>query len=317
MVPTLILCPDLSRTPCSVLTEGFTIRRKPVAITTETPGAEIYFTTDGSVPSPTNPAATIYTEPVAVSTTTTLRAAAFKTDHLPTNVDTQTYIFLADVIHQPAEIEGFPNQNYNVGGSASVRRDSEMDPEVVNDPLYRDEMVDSLMAIPTLSIVSDPGDIWGLTRFLRWDRRGETGLGRSDLCRRPGGQSSGGGGIESHSHHRLKRSLRLNFRQQYGDAKWQTDLLQRGPLNRETAVDQFDRIVLRGGNNRSWARSWNPAETAYTVDEFYRSSQIAMSGLRLAWYLRPSLHQRGLLGTVQSDRTARYRVHRFLFWRRA
>ena len=36
--------------------------------------------------------------PITINTTTTLRAAAFREDHLATNVDTQTYLFLEDVV---------------------------------------------------------------------------------------------------------------------------------------------------------------------------------------------------------------------------
>ncbi|MEZ4765732.1 MAG: CotH kinase family protein [Calditrichia bacterium] len=36
--------------------------------------------------------------------------------------------------------------------------------------------------------------------------------------------------------------------------------------------------MLRGGNNRSWARKWNPEETTYTEDQWFRDTQIAMTG---------------------------------------
>ncbi len=57
-----------------------------------------------------------------------------------------------------------------------------------------------------------------------------------------------------------------------------TDLFQRAPVSGDSAADQVNSIILRGGNNRSWARIWNPDRTAYTIDEFYRSTQVAMSG---------------------------------------
>ena len=72
--------------------------------------------------------------------------------------------------------------------------------------------------------------------------------------------------------------MRLNFRSEYGDDKFDTDLFETGSMHGATAVDQIDRIILRGGNNRSWARIWNPDKTAYTIDQYYRDLQIAMSG---------------------------------------
>src|SRR5574340_890575 len=77
-----------------------------LTITTATPGAVIRYTTDGTPPTATT--GTIYTTPLTISKTTTLRAAAFKTDYRPTNVDTETYIFLADVIRQSTNPPGFP-----------------------------------------------------------------------------------------------------------------------------------------------------------------------------------------------------------------
>jgi hypothetical protein len=47
----------------------------------------------------------------------------------------------------------------------------------------------------------------------------------------------------------------------------------------ESAKDEFDRIVLRAGNNRAWSRNWNPDRTAFTRDEWARQSQIASSGI--------------------------------------
>ncbi|HYO23702.1 MAG TPA: lamin tail domain-containing protein, partial [Lacipirellulaceae bacterium] len=76
---------------------GFFTNPFNVQISTPTTGTTIRYTLDGSVPTETtglvyNPAA-----PPLISTTTTLRAAAFRTGWTPTNVDTQTYIFLNSV----------------------------------------------------------------------------------------------------------------------------------------------------------------------------------------------------------------------------
>ncbi len=87
-----------------------------VEISTPTPAATIVYTTDGSAPAVdgnlniTN--GTLYNGPIQITGTTNLRAAAFKLGFVPTNVDTQTYIFTSDVIqqtHQSALSAGFPS----------------------------------------------------------------------------------------------------------------------------------------------------------------------------------------------------------------
>jgi len=57
-------------------------------ITTDTPGAEIRYTLDGSAPTETT--GTVYTGPIPFNQTTIVRAAAYKEGYEPSNVDTQT-----------------------------------------------------------------------------------------------------------------------------------------------------------------------------------------------------------------------------------
>ncbi len=76
---------------------GFYQEPFDVEITTETEGAEIRYTVDGSLPGANS--GMIYAGPVRISTTTILRAAAFKEGLGPTNTDTHTYIFLDDVVN--------------------------------------------------------------------------------------------------------------------------------------------------------------------------------------------------------------------------
>lgn len=61
-----------------------------VTISCETAGASIYYTTDGTTP---DMSSTLYTAPINVSTTTTLKAIAYKTGMQESFVATQTYTF--------------------------------------------------------------------------------------------------------------------------------------------------------------------------------------------------------------------------------
>ena len=256
---------------------GFYDQPFEVSLQTETEQAEIRYTTDGSQPTATH--GLVYASPIDISTTTNLRAAAFKPGYIPTNVDTHTYVLLDDVIQQPAEIEGFPfGGRMWAGQNTYVPQDSEMDPEIVSDPAYSGVIHDALRSIPTMSITSDPDQIFSDAGWYDGEDVEKAVSVEVIYADEPDRSHQAEAGIESHSHDRLKRSLRLNFRGIYGDSTFDTDLFQTAPLNGDTAVGDVKRIILRGGNNRSWARIWNPDKTAYTIDEFYRSTQIAMSG---------------------------------------
>jgi hypothetical protein len=150
-----------------------------------------------------------------------------------------------------------------------------MDPVVVNDPAYSSMIIDSLKAIPTMSLVTGRAamDIyyWG---------SGESPASIELIYPYdPGSSIQTDCGVEPHSHDRLKRSLRLNFRAVYGNSKFKADIFERAPLNGDSAGNSINKIVLRGGNNRSWARVWNPDKTTYTMDQWFRDTQIAMSGI--------------------------------------
>ncbi|MDT8300249.1 MAG: CotH kinase family protein [Sedimentisphaerales bacterium] len=70
-----------------------------VTLATETKGAVIYYTLDGSEPYDTNgrgrgPSGMLYTEPILITTTTNLRAKAIKPGWKLSNVRTKNYVFL-------------------------------------------------------------------------------------------------------------------------------------------------------------------------------------------------------------------------------
>ncbi|MHB1036931.1 MAG: lamin tail domain-containing protein [Pirellulales bacterium] len=252
---------------------GFYTAPFDLSITTDTAGAVIRYTTNGSAPTATT--GTVYTGPLTISKTTTLRAAAFKPDYRSSEVDTQTYIFLDDVIRQPANPVGFPT-NWN-GTSA----DYEMDPDVVNNALYKDTIKNDLMSIPTMSIVMNVNDLFGPSGIysnptaegVAWERPGSTELIYPDGT--PGFQINNGvriyGGVGRDPSHR-KHTFRLFFKSQYGPTKLHY------PLFGDGAVESFDSIILRSGFNNDWI-IWNQEENQraqYARDEWVRTTQLAM-----------------------------------------
>jgi hypothetical protein len=86
-----------------------------VTITCETPGAAIYYTTDGSDPTEMSQ---LYTAPVTISQTTTLKARAFLEDYNPSYIATAQYVF-PETVTTLAELRaGVPGHLYHYTGEA-------------------------------------------------------------------------------------------------------------------------------------------------------------------------------------------------------
>ncbi len=248
-----------------------------VSITTETEGATIHYTTDGSTP--TEVRGQPYIGPIPIAKTTCLRAIAFKPGWISTNVDTQTYIFLADVISQPANPAGFP------AAWGSTTADYAMDSRVVNNPQYRGLMKNSLLSLPTISIVTDLNNLFGATGIydnstiagvawerpasIEWiNRDGTTGFHVNAGLRIYGGDPFRGMSLTR------KKSFRLFFKRQYGPAKLDFPM-----FDAEDAATCFDTIVLRAGANdgwNNWTGSGNGPNVQYILDEFIRRTQLAL-----------------------------------------
>ena len=77
-------------TPTMSPSTGTYYSAQNVTLSSTTEGATIYYTTDGSDPDNTD---TQYTTPIAVSTTTTIKAIAYKTDMDPSTIATAVYTF--------------------------------------------------------------------------------------------------------------------------------------------------------------------------------------------------------------------------------
>jgi hypothetical protein len=217
-----------------------------------------------------------------IETTTLLRAAAFKPGLYPAPVDTHTYIFLDQVLIQPKNPPGFPKTWGGYKG-VPVMADYEMDPEVVNDPRYRQAIEEALTSIPTISIVTDRQSFHNLSANPRrkgraWERPASVEF-IDPQQQQPGFQIDAGLRIHGElgrSEYMPKHAFRLFFRNEYGATRL------RYPLFPGVSVEEFDTLILRGGVNRSYAgypeRESEVKLTTYTRDEWLRASQLAMSG---------------------------------------
>jgi hypothetical protein len=271
---------------------GFFDQPFEVALSTATPGTTIRYTTDGSAPSLDH--GTAYAQPVSLSETTILRAAAFRDGYVPTRVATHSYMFLADVLTQdgsglPETWGTFVFGSDEVPQGDPVPANYEIDPEVVNDPRYRDTFLQDLRSLPTLSLVLTPDDLWHESTGIysnpveegpEWERAGSVELvdaaGVSQFQVDAGVRIHGGFGRRPSA--TAKHSFRLFFRGIYGATELDY------PWFGDDYPSQFDTIVLRANYNYSWARgNRGGVQTGkdYTVvnDRWAAVTQTEMGGL--------------------------------------
>lgn len=229
---------------------GFHTAPFALTITTDQPGATIRYTTDGSAPTLNH--GTVYTGPIVISQTTVIRAAGFLKGYEPTNVDTQTYIFLADIPLQDqahAVALGFP-----AGSVGSQRYEYGMSEGGVSDS----QIIQGLQDIPTISLVLDQTDFSDAStgiysnagsRGRGWERPcsieliNESGLGVGQFQKNAGVRIRGG---FSRSGNNPKHAFRLFFRNDYeGDLRY--------PMFQDEGASRFENLDLRTSQNYSWS----------------------------------------------------------------
>ena len=285
----LLLAPTVSSTGAAEtvadtkfsVNRGFYVIPFRVKISSVTPDAEIRYTTDGSEPALNHGSGGPSPQLVEVTTTTVLRAKAFREGLEPTNVDTQTYLFTNHVLEQPDEIPGYPSLVMRTSGSTSATLDYGMDPEIARDPAYRERLLDGLESIPSISLVLPKEHMFGHGGiYYATDGNGPTHAASVEVlyADEPDASFQVDCGLESHATVAAKRSFKLKFQSEFGPGKLVTPFFRGSPLNGDSATTVIDRIVLRAGNERSFALRGYPHRTTYARDEWARDSQIAMTG---------------------------------------
>ena len=247
-----------------------------VEITTATPGAAIRYTLDGSPPTTTT--GIVYDSPIQITTTTTLRAAAFKEGFQPTNVDTHTYIYVSDIRNQPTSPPGYP-ATWGTAGGSSVNADYGMDPVVTNDPAYSSQIESSLTTtLPVIAISTERDNLFATNGIYANGREGSEEIpisieyfdpNSTDGFQQNAGMRLHGGNARSHP----KKPFRLYFRKSYGKGKL------RFPLFGDSPVDFFDQLILRPGGHDGWAVPFGNAShelaphASYIRDQFIRKTE--------------------------------------------
>lgn len=236
-----------------------------VSITTSTLGAAIRYTLDGSKPSAS--IGILYTGPIDISTTKNLRAVAYRSGWLSTNVDSHSYLFVDDVAVQPSDPVGWPNT------WTTAPADYEMDQRVVDGTIPGYRVRDALLDIPSISISMEPEDFIGSDRGIysyplnRWEREcsveyvhPDGSLGFQENCK-----------IEIHGNssrnpaRMQKHSMRLTFTSNFGASKLNYPLFSGSP------VTKFNKLVLRACFTDSWGLTgWSPTRYRPNDSQYFR-----------------------------------------------
>ena len=163
-----------------------------------------------------------------------------------------------------------------------------MDQRVVseeNSPHYDGRVRESLLAMPSLSIVMNIDDLFDRATGIytnsqragvEWERPASMELiypdGREGTQINCGLRMQGGA---SRQPSRPKHNMRLMFKKLYGPGKLKF------PVFEDSPVESFDTIVLRGGNGDSWfhPNSIQRTRAQYIRDQWCRDAQLAMGQL--------------------------------------
>ncbi|HTH47914.1 MAG TPA: lamin tail domain-containing protein [Candidatus Limnocylindria bacterium] len=245
-----------------------------LTISTATAGATLRYTTNGLAPTATT--GILYSGPISIRGTTVLRAAAFKDGLQPSDVDTQTYLFLNDVIRQSTNGVAPPGWPTSWGGNIV---NYGMDPRVVDSATYRDEIIPALKSIPSFCVVTDLKNLFDPSTGIYanpgqdgrdWERPCSLELMFPDGTK--GFQVNAGirirGGF-SRSTDNPKHAFRFFFRDAYGTAKLKY------PLFDNNGTDEFDALDLRTFENYSWSFQGD-GRGVFFRDQSSRDAQLAM-----------------------------------------
>ncbi len=265
--------PSVTFPPAVTIGEPRGFRTEPfqVTLTSSDPGATIRYTLDGSEPDFDSP---VYTAPLLISQTATLRAAVREVGMIRLPPATASWIFLEDVLQQDASTpEGWPedrevnNKRMEYGLSSDI---------VTGDP---DRLRAGMTAIPSISLVTDlrhlfdpetgiyvnPGHV-GQERPVSVELIDPVHGSEKEFQIDAGLRIRGG---FSRSIDNPKHSFRLLFRSAYGESQLHF------PLFGDEGANHFDKIDLRTAQNYSWAFQ-NNGKNTFLRDVFSRDSQRDM-----------------------------------------
>ncbi|MBQ9430557.1 MAG: lamin tail domain-containing protein [Kiritimatiellae bacterium] len=245
----------------------------------ERPGAAIYYTLDGSVPSASN--GTLYTTPLHISSTTVLRAAVPDDNSIFQSSAAYTWLFLDDIITQSTTApSGWPtsgsvnSHTMKYGMSSSI---------VSSDRARLLAGMTNAEHVATISMVTDLPNLFNASTGIYvnpgndgvgWER--DASIEMIDPVHGPTNEFQINAGIRirgaaSRSSSNPKHSFRLFFRERYGGVS-----RLNFPLFGDEGASSFKKVDLRTEQNHSWHTAGSEHRNTFVRDVFSRDSQRDM-----------------------------------------
>ena len=260
-----------------------------LTISTATPGASIHYTTDGSWPDEST--GTLYTGPITVDRAMSVKAMAFRSGYLSTNVDTHTYIIPSAVA---AQTSANTQSDYGLPSSWGLQAPYYgMDDNIFRRGNSFPTLEDDLQTVPSFSIAIDAGDMFGRRGIysnpeeegISWERK--TSLEFVDPSDPTGGNNFQQncairiqGGFFRRFSLSPKKSFRVIFKSQFGTANEPTGgsgSLKFPVFGSDPGIAQeFQTLVFRMEANDGWQWSSAGGQPQYARDEFNRRTHRAL-----------------------------------------
>ena len=233
------------------LGHGYFSNAVSVALSCVTPGVILRYTTNSAEPTATT--GLLYQEPISITNTKVLRAAAFREGWASSSIRTETYLYLSNVITSPL-----------------------MQTSITRNTNYARHMYSALTELPSISITA-PREINDTTEvrssFEYIDPKG--GPGTQVPC----GARLFGGAFTAFE----KKSFRFYFRSEHGASKLRYPLFD-GFDRGLTAVDEFDELELRSGSHDMQMRGFYMSNIC-TDDTLLEMGQLNPHGRFVHMYL--------------------------------
>ena len=218
----------IDEVPTVSVERGFKEQAFSTVVTSNTPGATLVYTTDGTEPSLSNGTRVFPVDSNAlaqanifISQTTSLRTSAFRAGFLTTAATTHSYVFLddvltSDVLNYPQALEPFTNQ----------------------------QLKDALLDLPTLSFNFDNDIVDSQTPEQRASIEWLAPDG-SDGFQLDAGIVAFGGNSTTFE----KKNFRLHFRGEYGASELEFPLFEGFDDGVTPATETFDQLEFRSGSH--------------------------------------------------------------------
>ncbi|WP_167607154.1 FN3 associated domain-containing protein [Maribellus sediminis] len=289
---------SLPFSPSFSVKRGFYTTPVDVALSSPVSGS-IYYTLDGTRPNKTT--GTLYSTPIHVEKTTPLSAVVINDSDESSEIVTNTYWFIEDILKQPVLPEGYPADWKMDISSTSIKPDYEMDPEVCEGTDYKNQMEEALTSIPSISIVTTKDYLFSSANnattggiYIYTGKPNATG---KDWVRptsveyydpKTGKEFQLNcrlklhGGNSRNPSNSLKHGFEFKFSSSYGPSKLNFNL-----FDEEDATNEFNSLVLRAGYNYSWAlmstfyssHIEGREKAQYLQDPWTKTTQLEMGNL--------------------------------------